>query len=144
MINRISPFAQAAASFVPRLQRCSPAVCAGKGKYGTFLSDITEFYLQYHTAFYAMDRIFVHDPTALVACIRKDLFDWKQGALVVAAEGALRGKALMDGALDGLLIAIWHLLAGDCMSIGICLCLEVNAQIGWGQSNQWPSCICLH
>eukprot|EP00892_Ulva_mutabilis_P009664 jgi/Ulvmu1/706/UM010_0078.1 len=68
----------------------------GQGKYGTFLSEITQFYLRYHTSFYGTEQVFVHDPTAFVACIRKEFFQWKQGAIVVAAEGALRGKALMD------------------------------------------------
>lgn len=78
--------------------RIKGSMCAGKGKHGTFLSEITQFYLNYHKSFYGADKIYVHDPTAFVACIRKDLYTWKQGAVVVATEGALRGKTVMDGA----------------------------------------------
>ena len=78
-------------------------VYAGQGKYGTFLSEITEFYLAYHKSFYSKNEVFVHDPTAFIACIRKDFFEWKQGAVVVASEGSLRGKALMDGTFPPIL-----------------------------------------
>lgn len=99
---------------------------AGKGKYGTFLSDITQFYLQYHNSFYGADKIYVHDPTALVACIRKELYSWKQGSIVVATEGALRGKTLMDGALST--GSKWNHASGRsvCHTYSCCLSMDVS------------------
>lgn len=46
-----------------------------------------------------MESVYLHDPCALVAAVRPDLFTWHAGAVVVAETGALRGKTLLDGAL---------------------------------------------
>jgi inosine-uridine nucleoside N-ribohydrolase len=71
---------------------------AGKGRYGSFLSDISQFYLAYHQEYYGKDKVFLHDPTALLGVTRKDLFEWAEGAVVVAVEGHLRGNTLADSA----------------------------------------------
>lgn len=68
----------------------------GQGHYGTFLSDISEYYLQYHRNFYAQDAVFVHDSAALIAAAQPELFTWHEGAVVVCTEGPLRGKTLLD------------------------------------------------
>jgi inosine-uridine nucleoside N-ribohydrolase len=73
---------------------------AGQGRYGTFLADITKFYVDYHRNFYCQDYVYVHDPSALVACLHKDLFQWHQGAVVVCTEGAMRGKTVVDGEIS--------------------------------------------
>ena len=72
---------------------------AGKGAHGTFLAAISDFYLRYHRSFYGMEAVYLHDPCALVAAVRPELFTWHEGAVVVAETGALRGKTLLDGAL---------------------------------------------
>jgi hypothetical protein len=70
---------------------------AGKGKHGTFLADISKFYLEYHQSVYNRDLVFLHDPCALVAAVKPELFTWKAGAVVVGLQGPLRGKTLLDG-----------------------------------------------
>ena len=72
--------------------------CAGQGRHGTFLATISEFYRAYHQSFYGQDKVFLHDPTAMLAVARKDLFEWADAAVVVCTEGPLRGKTLADGA----------------------------------------------
>ena len=71
---------------------------AGKGKYGTFISQISKYYLAYHKEYYSRDMVFLHDPTALLGVARKDLFQWVEGAVVVGLEGFLRGKTMADSA----------------------------------------------
>lgn len=73
-------------------------VCAGQGRHGTFLSKISHFYLQYHKECYGQDKVFLHDPAAMLAVARQDLFEWVEGAVVIGLEGPLRGKTVADGA----------------------------------------------
>jgi hypothetical protein len=72
------------------------SACAGQGRYGSFLSDISQFYMDFHHKCYGKWHVHVHDPAALVATIRKDLFKWEQGPAIVGTEGPLRGKTLVD------------------------------------------------
>lgn len=44
-----------------------------------------------------MDAIHLHDPTALVAVLRPELFTWHSGAVRVAVEGVTRGQTVVDG-----------------------------------------------
>lgn len=41
-------------------------------------------------------QVFVHDPTALMAVIRPDLFDWISGPIRVATDGVFRGATVME------------------------------------------------
>lgn len=68
----------------------------GKGHFGSFLQDISQFYLAYHVEYYNRDRVHLHDPTALLGVARKDLFEWRQGPVVVGLEGTLRGKTVAN------------------------------------------------
>ena len=68
----------------------------GKGKHGTFLHAITQFYLKYHRKMYGMDAVFVHDAAALAAVIKPELFDWHEGKVVVVSEGPAKGKTILD------------------------------------------------
>jgi uridine nucleosidase len=61
------------------------------------LADISKFYLEYHQSVYSKDLVFLHDPCALVAAVKPELFEWKAGAVVVGQQGPLRGKTLLDG-----------------------------------------------
>ena len=40
--------------------------------------------------------MYVHDPAALMAVVRPDLFTWKQGAVRVVTEGLARGLTIAD------------------------------------------------
>ena len=68
----------------------------GRGKHGTFLHSITQFYLQYHRTMYGMEAVFVHDAAALAAVIAPELFEWRDGKVVVVTEGPNKGKTVMD------------------------------------------------
>jgi len=63
---------------------------------GAFASRISRFYLDYHRAAYAMDAVFLHDPTALAALVDPALFTWTEGAVVVAGDGVLAGATVID------------------------------------------------
>ena len=69
---------------------------AGKGRYGTFLADISEFYCDFHHKCYGKHLVYMHDPAAMLAVIRKDLFEWEKGPALVAVNGPMRGKTLVD------------------------------------------------
>ncbi|GIL67298.1 hypothetical protein Vafri_20727, partial [Volvox africanus] len=73
----------------------------GMGKYGTFVSKISQFYLNFHREWYDMDAIMLHDPTAMVAVLRPDLFEWRTGAVRVACEGVTKGQTVMDASVKG-------------------------------------------
>ena len=68
---------------------------AGKGKHGTFLHDITQFYLGYHRRMYGMDAVFVHDAAALAAVVQPEMFEWCDGKVVVVADGPAKGKTIL-------------------------------------------------
>lgn len=67
-----------------------------RGRFGSFLGQISKFYLQYHTLSYGMDAIFVHDPTALAAVLHPELFEWEEGQICVVVDGFTRGQTLLD------------------------------------------------
>jgi inosine-uridine nucleoside N-ribohydrolase len=69
---------------------------AGKGRFGTFLSDISQFYADFHVKCYSKDIVYMHDPAAMLAVIRKDLFEWQKGPAIVSVDGIMRGKTLID------------------------------------------------
>lgn len=66
------------------------------GRHGEFLVKIFEFYFDYHKRYYSLDCCFVHDGAAFAAVVRPELFEWAEGAVVVAADGPTRGHTLMD------------------------------------------------
>jgi uridine nucleosidase len=78
------------------LKGTSIASMKGKGKHGTFLHDITQFYLGYHKRMYDMDSVFVHDASALAAVIKPELFEWYEGKVLVVADGPAKGKTILD------------------------------------------------
>uniref|UniRef100_A0A7S0YHA1 Inosine/uridine-preferring nucleoside hydrolase domain-containing protein n=1 Tax=Polytomella parva TaxID=51329 RepID=A0A7S0YHA1_9CHLO len=75
----------------------------GLGKYGRFVHAIAQFYLNYHRRSYNMNAIYLHDPTALVALIRPELFGWRRGAVRVVCDGVARGHTILDANLK-----TWH------------------------------------
>jgi len=68
----------------------------GKGKHGTFLRDITQFYLKYHREMYKIDGVHVHDAAAFAAVIDPSLFQWHDGKVLVVADGPAKGRTIMD------------------------------------------------
>lgn len=74
--------------------------CRGRGRFGTLLADMSKFYLQFYTETYNREAIIVHDPTALAAVLRPDLFTWRRGAIRVCTEGIARGHTIVDGTLS--------------------------------------------
>lgn len=68
----------------------------GQGRYGTFLQQICQFYLQYHRENYGMEAMFLHDPTAFCGVISPECFTWKAGAVRVVTEGLACGATIMD------------------------------------------------
>lgn len=46
---------------------------------------------------YDIDAIMLHDPSAMAAVLRADLFEWQEGAVRVACEGVTKGQTVMDG-----------------------------------------------
>ncbi|KAG2502004.1 hypothetical protein HYH03_000500 [Edaphochlamys debaryana] len=73
----------------------------GRGPHGSFVADISRFYLGYHREWYGMDAIFLHDPTAMAAVLRPDLFEWRRGAVRVASEGVTKGQTVLDASAKG-------------------------------------------
>ena len=69
------------------------------GPVGAWAERASRFYSAYHHKAYGMDGVYVHDPAALVGVLAPDLFTWREGAVVVATEGALRGATVMDAGL---------------------------------------------
>lgn len=45
---------------------------------------------------YKMDAVYVHDAAAFAAVLRPDLFDWKEGKIVVVADGPCKGRTVLD------------------------------------------------
>jgi len=68
----------------------------GRGRFGTFLSQVSQFYLKFHQDSQGIDYIHLHDPTTLVAVIRPELFTYDLGSVVVSLQGPLRGKTIQD------------------------------------------------
>ncbi|KAK9847787.1 hypothetical protein WJX84_001186 [Apatococcus fuscideae] len=68
----------------------------GRGRFGSFISDISKFYIEYYRKSYGVDSCFVHDPTAFAAVFRPDLFTWQAGKVLVLTEGVARGMTIMD------------------------------------------------
>ncbi|EIE27835.1 hypothetical protein COCSUDRAFT_83455 [Coccomyxa subellipsoidea C-169] len=67
-----------------------------RGRFGTFLSEITAFYLKYHKDSYDMDSVYVHDPSALAAVLQPALFTWRFGQVRVLTESVATGMTVMD------------------------------------------------
>lgn len=43
-----------------------------------------------------MDAVFVHDAAAFAAVVRPDFFEWKDGKVLVVADGPARGRTVLD------------------------------------------------
>lgn len=67
-----------------------------KGKYGEFLHSISQFYLNYYSKVYRGTGMVPHDSVALLALLHEELFEFREGAVVVTTEGPTRGHTLLD------------------------------------------------
>lgn len=66
------------------------------GTIGKCVSDVSQFYADFHKRTYNLNGLMLHDPTAFIAVVRPDLFYWKSGAVRVACDGLLKGMTVMD------------------------------------------------
>jgi uridine nucleosidase len=66
------------------------------GRFCEYSWSICQFYKSYHLRAMGMDGIYLHDPTAFIAVIAPELFQWSTGSIRVAVEGVARGKTLLD------------------------------------------------
>lgn len=68
----------------------------GCGKFGNFICSISQFYCSYYHRVYGMDAVHMHDPTAFVAVVRPELFEWHEGEVIVLTDGPGKGKTIID------------------------------------------------
>ncbi|KAJ0977044.1 hypothetical protein J5N97_012518 [Dioscorea zingiberensis] len=66
------------------------------GKYAQYLSKILEFYYAYHHDAYAMQGVYLHDPTALLAAVNPSLLTYIEGVVRVQTTGIMRGLTIFD------------------------------------------------
>jgi uridine nucleosidase len=100
----------------------------GKGRHGSFLHSITQFYLDYHRKMYAMDAVYVHDAAALAAVIAPHLFDWHHGKVLVVADGPAKGKTILDECKREW---IGHNGWTDLPQINVALGVQSTALVSW-------------
>ncbi len=79
------------AEFFSNLATASP-------KYGQFLKDISEYYLDFYAKIVNSDGCGLHDPAAVIACTHPELFDIKQLSIQVIEEGNKMGQTLCNDA----------------------------------------------
>ncbi|KXZ52034.1 hypothetical protein GPECTOR_10g1057 [Gonium pectorale] len=84
-----------------RLSGADLEALKGRGRFGSFVRDISQFYLGFHKEWYDLDGIMLHDPTAMAAVLRPELFEWRSGAVRVACEGVTKGHTVMDASPKG-------------------------------------------
>ncbi|XP_010516843.1 PREDICTED: uridine nucleosidase 1 [Camelina sativa] len=70
-----------------------------KGKHAKLLSDMCEFYRDWHVKSDGVYGVFLHDPVSFVAVVRPDLFTYKKGVVRVETQGICVGHTLMDQGL---------------------------------------------
>eukprot|EP00232_Nephroselmis_pyriformis_P001755 CAMPEP_0182907812 /NCGR_PEP_ID=MMETSP0034_2-20130328/34770_1 /TAXON_ID=156128 /ORGANISM="Nephroselmis pyriformis, Strain CCMP717" /LENGTH=348 /DNA_ID=CAMNT_0025043853 /DNA_START=17 /DNA_END=1059 /DNA_ORIENTATION=+ len=66
------------------------------GEFGSFLHSISGFYIDFHFKVWGQRMMHPHDAIALVALLRPDLFEWREGAVCVATDGLCKGMTVMD------------------------------------------------
>lgn len=59
-------------------------------------SSITEDSIAFCRTAYGVDAIFAHDPTALMAVLQPELFEWQPGRVRVLCDGIAKGKTMLD------------------------------------------------
>ena len=73
------PAALSAARSVPAARGGANSGPAVAGRFGEYVWRITQFYKAFHQRTVGMDGIYLHDPTALVAAFKPELFTWQDG-----------------------------------------------------------------
>jgi uridine nucleosidase len=63
---------------------------------GSFLRDISAFYMRFHVDTIGVEGIYMHDPAAVLLAFRPDLFGVASGAVRVGVDGLCRGQTVMD------------------------------------------------
>ncbi|XP_051131620.1 uridine nucleosidase 1 [Andrographis paniculata] len=75
------------------------ALRSSEGRHAALLSDMCEFYRDWHVKSDGVHGIFLHDPVSFVALVRPDLFTFKKGVVRVETQGICAGHTLMDQGL---------------------------------------------
>ncbi|KAL4605819.1 hypothetical protein ACB092_09G057400 [Castanea dentata] len=70
-----------------------------KGKYSKIISEMCEFYRDWHVKSDGVHGVFLHDPVSFVALVRPDLFTYKKGVVRVETQGICTGHTLLDQGL---------------------------------------------
>ncbi|MEM6620926.1 MAG: nucleoside hydrolase [Pseudomonadota bacterium] len=90
--------------------RCSPedfaALAANAPEIGGFLNRAVQFYFEWHKSkpHYrqgAFEGCFMHDPSAVLACVEPELFQFREGPVRVLTDGAEIGRTVPDPAAPG-------------------------------------------
>ncbi|XP_058107657.1 uridine nucleosidase 1-like isoform X2 [Magnolia sinica] len=72
---------------------------ASNGRYAQFISNMCQFYRDWHVKSDGVYGIFLHDPVSFTALVRPDLFTFKKGVVRVETQGICLGHTLMDQGL---------------------------------------------
>lgn len=63
-------------------------------KFAQYMSKILGFYYSYHHDAYAIQGVYLHDPTALLAAVNPSLLTYTEGAVRVQTTGIMRGLTI--------------------------------------------------
>ncbi|XP_058083640.1 uridine nucleosidase 1-like isoform X2 [Magnolia sinica] len=72
---------------------------ASNGRYAQIISDMGQFYRDWHVKSEGIYGIVQHDPVCFVALVRPDLFTFKKGVVRVETQGICLGLTLLDQGL---------------------------------------------
>lgn len=82
--------------------RCTPedfaALAAASPLIGGFLNGAVQFYFDWHRQKDVLDGCFLHDPSAVLACVEPQHFTFRDGPLRVVAAGEQIGRTIHDPA----------------------------------------------
>lgn len=63
-------------------------------RYGQFLNQSAQFYMDYYQNRIGVDGCFIHDSAAVIYAVQPDLFETAQGALLAVADGIAKGQTV--------------------------------------------------
>jgi purine nucleosidase len=68
----------------------------GNSKYGAFIFDISQFYMNFHKNVSRVEGgFYVHDPSAIMYLMQPSIFEMKKGPVRVVSEGIAIGQTIM-------------------------------------------------
>lgn len=85
---------------VTEVSRCSPSDFSGLAQaapcIGGFLNGAVQFYFEWHRKKEVLDGCFLHDPSAVLACVEPELFTFHDAPIRVVIEGEEIGRTVSD------------------------------------------------